>query len=1298
MSQQLQPDDPPSAAPSDKDNPLISKVDASSSTISTKKIMTLSKIQQRQSYGKQTIADILHKFESEEKQTHIKIWEFADKYKLRRSTVYGWYKNKDIIYQQVAEYSHKVIRIRQSRFPELDNKLYIWICDMRSRNKEIPLPRSVLIFVALRLFEETYKNQPHMFELLTKQSKSKKVQLALKEQSSSDSDSPSLLPLSPSNSQHSNGEETHSNSEETHSNTEETTANSDSSSSDSRKKHKKRIRTEPEEDQQEECLTIAQPVSAETTPQAGPESANQRSPWEPVYYTPRGIDNPAQSCFIISVLQQLFMHTQLRETILHWKILFPDSLQTAISLPQINEELHITENDLILWKALWKLFFLLSSRNSVAARLGSFLNTYVSLFPNAQSPYEQGDPAEFLSTLVEQLEESLRNKLQAFPNFIHQFFYYRLRTTVVCPHNHLSPTEHDLYLIRVLPHLNLIHSLQEFIKPETISYRCSSCGIESEAVAVNKFAQLPNTLIFSIKRFIQTEVDGVAASTFIDSEFEFPFDTYLDMNPYMAKVTDFEDTDSLYTSLTTPPTITIEDTHDNSQPTRSLRTPEDYARAVGESYSPPLIRQTSKPKAKTPKARSKAVSKLAASAAQQVEYQSGLFSLVGVVCHYGTLDIGHHFSLIKHRETRQWYLFSDNIVEPINENLIPYIAFGTPSTNTASSREKERKLKKNLSQTQKELFHSHAYILIYERIVPQDDWPVVVTHQLVHTSQQVPTYTLHPKCTYDPQIEDKFKAYHTVRSCCPSKAVMEVSGDIYLESQRATRQITNMLDPQSLSEAEDSEDVPADQTEEVEQNCDHHTAYSGPSSDPPQSANTSQGPQAQHSSVNLSTNPPPTLQCSETSRHPQIQSSTSDPPRKQKLTNISTSTATMIEKVRKESPEWSQIKTSVEMWRKKYLCLRFEDIKPASINPYGPYGWAIDIWLRKWLYRRGIKNVRGWGTSGSADRQAKQRWIKAVLQPLLKVYTPDCIYNADESGLFYKMLPTSTYTLAGTSTTGYSLPKERFTILLTISMDGKMRTPVIIGRWQNVKKDLPMGSNPFLYYFQKNAWMDSDIWTNYLQKWDAELTNKPPVLLIVDNCSSHLCNVPLKNIRIEYLPPNLSSILQPCDNGTNRSWKCRYRAMLAKEKLLHRDLHYKAVDYILLAVRAARLPEVIVTNSFVHAGWSNKTITPIEEENEYGEFVEEDMYCVEPYGYNASVETEDSTEEVSNPPQPTADLRKVIQYSTYLLKSVPDLNLTDEEKQKAEQELTIIRNTAQKDFQNTATHPNITAYFKPASP
>ena len=58
------------------------------------------------------------------------------------------------------------------------------------------------------------------------------------------------------------------------------------------------------------------------------------------------------------------------------------------------------------------------------------------------------------------------------------------------------------------------------------------------------------------------------------------------------------------------------------------------------------------------------------------------------------------------------------------------------------------------------------------------------------------------------------------------------------------------------------------------------------------------------------------------------------------------------------------------------------------------------------------------------------------------------------------------------------------------------------------------------------------------------------IILLIDNCSAHPnINEFLTNIKLVFLPPNTTSILQPMDSGVILNFKDNYRKLLVMEMI-----------------------------------------------------------------------------------------------------------------------------------------------------
>ena len=131
--------------------------------------------------------------------------------------------------------------------------------------------------------------------------------------------------------------------------------------------------------------------------------------------------------------------------------------------------------------------------------------------------------------------------------------------------------------------------------------------------------------------------------------------------------------------------------------------------------------------------------------------------------------------------------------------------------------------------------------------------------------------------------------------------------------------------------------------------------------------------------------------------------------------------------------------------------------------------------------------------------------------------------------------------------------KDRLTVLVCASMAGKKASLLVIGKSISPRCFAGVKNLPLTYIGNSKAWMTSDIFKDYLQKWNRKLVcQNRCILLIVDNCHAHP-HLSLTNIRLKFLPPNTTAELQPCDQGIIQSLKAHYKYRLVQKLLMAMD-------------------------------------------------------------------------------------------------------------------------------------------------
>ena len=128
------------------------------------------------------------------------------------------------------------------------------------------------------------------------------------------------------------------------------------------------------------------------------------------------------------------------------------------------------------------------------------------------------------------------------------------------------------------------------------------------------------------------------------------------------------------------------------------------------------------------------------------------------------------------------------------------------------------------------------------------------------------------------------------------------------------------------------------------------------------------------------------------------------------------------------------------------------------------------------------------------------------MRHILETFTPQNIYNADETAVYFRALPESMYVEAEKkkSHRGFKTAKDRVTVLVTCNMNGDKEKLLLIGKFKSPRCFKRIENLPITYDFSKNAWMTRTIFDGWLKSWDKRLqTEQKKVALLVDNFSAH---------------------------------------------------------------------------------------------------------------------------------------------------------------------------------------------------
>lgn len=169
---------------------------------------------------------------------------------------------------------------------------------------------------------------------------------------------------------------------------------------------------------------------------------------------------------------------------------------------------------------------------------------------------------------------------------------------------------------------------------------------------------------------------------------------------------------------------------------------------------------------------------------------------------------------------------------------------------------------------------------------------------------------------------------------------------------------------------------------------------------------------------------------------------------------------------------------------------------------------ASNGWLEKFKIRHNLAFKSICGEEKSVDLQQVSDWMEK-LKEICDGYEAENIYNADETGLFYRIMPNKTLCFKGEKCSGGKSSKERLTVLLCCNIEGEFEQPLVIGKAKKPRcfKNINPEALSVHWYSNKKSWMTKDIMSEWLIALDKRMLKK-----IGEFCSFWIMHHPIQPI------------------------------------------------------------------------------------------------------------------------------------------------------------------------------------------
>lgn len=208
-------------------------------------------------------------------------------------------------------------------------------------------------------------------------------------------------------------------------------------------------------------------------------------------------------------------------------------------------------------------------------------------------------------------------------------------------------------------------------------------------------------------------------------------------------------------------------------------------------------------------------------------------------------------------------------------------------------------------------------------------------------------------------------------------------------------------------------------------------------------------------------------------------------------------------------------------------------------------------WFEKFKKRYHLKKVALHGEAASADQPAAEDYVNNTFRKILEEgqYQQEQVFNMDETGLFWKRMPSRTFIFKDEAKVcGFKAYKDRVTIVMCGNAEGFLLKPALINKDKNPTplKNKNKHLLPVHWMHNNKGWFH-ECFIPQVKRYLAEKGLEFNVLLLMGDARANAHDLSCDGVRIEFLPPNITSLIQPMDQGVIRA----FHALYARNSLQH---------------------------------------------------------------------------------------------------------------------------------------------------